>query len=309
MTLEESSAHLIVGLAQMEQGHPEQALTSLRAAHEIRSRLPNHELEQATTLANLGFAHLQLGQADQALDAYKAALERYQVAGDRVGEGVVLDKLCGLHWTRGELERSKWYGCRALEAHRRAGNQRFEAIALGNLGTLFQELGELTEAAIYFEQAQDLHEAQGNRIGLCVTAAYLGSLATERENWEEATAHLDRALRLARALGAPPLQARALLEWGAMELAAGKLDIADALLAEASQLARDTNRQGLLLAVQGLTASQRGRADVACARLEEAKAIADTLGTRPTSRLGRLIGELRAACESSPSTTPGTGPG
>ena len=93
-------------------------------------RIVPDQLEEATTLHNMGFAYERLGEGQRALDLYHQALPLFRTVKHHSGEGFTLENAGRIYKNRGEVSRALEYYQQALTAFRAAQSKPREAIAL-----------------------------------------------------------------------------------------------------------------------------------------------------------------------------------
>ena len=98
---------------------------------------------------------------------------------------------------------------------------RSEAIALQNIGTIYGDAGDQRRVLHYYAQAAEVHD--GDPALSQAAANNLGTAYRALGDYSQANASFRRALSLARELGSPVLEARALNNLAAVSLLRGRL--------------------------------------------------------------------------------------
>jgi tetratricopeptide (TPR) repeat protein len=155
--LDRAAAYRAVGIAAArEEDLPVAGEAFTRALD--AARIGQDGLLSATISVNLGTVlHLQ-GQAAEALDRYREALEFYERIGAKRGIALACINLGDLYWRGGEGDWSEanaqWQ--RAQRLYDEIGDQRGLALALRNLGEAHLRLGQLDTAEPLLSRARDI---------------------------------------------------------------------------------------------------------------------------------------------------------
>ncbi|HEX4220928.1 MAG TPA: tetratricopeptide repeat protein [Pseudonocardiaceae bacterium] len=135
---------------------------ALRAA-----RATGDRWAEAVTLDNLGVAHVDRGELDQASACYQQALTLFEEIGNEQGRVTALANLGWAHHYQGRHEQARRELLAALEAYQRAGNERNAAITLRGIALAETELGRTQDAVRHSTEALAVFE----RLGLDFDAA------------------------------------------------------------------------------------------------------------------------------------------
>jgi tetratricopeptide (TPR) repeat protein len=194
------------------------AVSSARAIGDQRA--------EATTLNNLGIAHIDQGDHEQAANCYRTALELFELIGDQHGTSNCLVNQAWVHHYRGEHAaglRDMW---RALEFYQRQGAEGNAAITLRGIAVMQVESGAVRHAIRHIKQSlaafrrldMPLDEVMALN---CLGKAYLtdGQQVSAAECYRE-------AIELGEACGSRYEAARA--EFGLGQIAAADGRMADA---------------------------------------------------------------------------------
>ncbi|MEJ3748475.1 BTAD domain-containing putative transcriptional regulator [Actinomycetes bacterium KLBMP 9797] len=109
-----------------------------------------------------------------AIDVHRAALEAAAAAGERMGEGYLLNALGCLYYFKGDRHAATKHLRQALARFRAAGHARGEAMLLGNLGLMHGERGDHGTAREYAARALALCDALGYERGRALNLDNLG---------------------------------------------------------------------------------------------------------------------------------------
>jgi CHAT domain-containing protein/Tfp pilus assembly protein PilF len=107
-------------------------------------------------LTNLGQLYINIGEFEAALKSHQEALALRRELEDVEGEARSLSNISGVYFRLGELQEALNYSLQALPLRRAAADPRGEAITVNNIGTTYRELGEPQKALGYYQQALSL---------------------------------------------------------------------------------------------------------------------------------------------------------
>jgi DNA-binding SARP family transcriptional activator/tetratricopeptide (TPR) repeat protein len=243
---------------------------------------------------------------------HEVALEACRVAGDRLGEGVVLTMLgmpplvaSGSAGVSGvpELER-------AVALLSEAGEQHVLAVAQRTLANALRRNGELSRPLSLFAESLAHYQESGDLVGSQQALRFIGQAHLDLGDPVSAVAVLREAARMARAQGQARVLAPALYWLGQAHLAGGDLDAAAAAFDEVLSISPASSALAHAYALHGLgdLALARGDADAARSLLVDAEryahegadaglqarvvlslaAVADLLG-RPEEQVATLL--------------------
>jgi CHAT domain-containing protein len=190
-------------------------------------------------LDQIGRAHFQLGENQEALGVYGPALQLWRAIKDRYHEAGVLHEIAVVYTSLGEPQKALEYFRQSLQTHRgnpedegntltamglaylglgepqkalenfhrallllrTAGDHRVEAYTLNHIGNAYRVLGEPTRALECHSQALLLLRAIGDRNGEAHTLRYLGQVHADVDEPQKALQYEGQALVLFRASG------------------------------------------------------------------------------------------------------------
>ena len=159
LRLVEASALNALAKAQRRQGQFTEALASLRRCLELRRGLPGQP-GVAMTLKGLGRSYFELDQPEQALQAYRQAIDLARARGNRRIEGVLLNELGWLYNEAFEQpEQALHYYRIAREIFQQKSNSKEEASSLFGMARAMRSRGELAEARSLIEKALEIVES------------------------------------------------------------------------------------------------------------------------------------------------------
>jgi tetratricopeptide (TPR) repeat protein len=180
----------------------------------------------------IGLLHVSTDDFPAAAAELDQALELSRGLGHRRGQGVALHYLGHMHRFTGDYPAAVACLRQALELY---DDTRFlwgQADALMCLGAVQQLAGDYPAAAASHQQALALCQTR-NRLGQAETLNCLGELASRTADGRQARDYHARALAIARELGTPLEEARALEGTGRSHLRDGDASEAAARLEQA----------------------------------------------------------------------------
>ncbi|MES2095711.1 MAG: ATP-binding protein [Pseudomonadota bacterium] len=127
----------------------------------------------------------------------------------------------------------------AHEIYRKIGETRSQAIALLTISALYLDANDFAGALKYVDQALDVYH--GDPLMLVSMHNNRGDMLRELGRYGEAEIEFEKALELARGMKSNALLLPILRNVARNDLAAGRLDAADAALAEAFRLLQSAN--------------------------------------------------------------------
>ena len=241
--------------------------------------------EKARVTAGLAGALIAAGRYDEARTHSEEALAALRTAGDRRGEGRLLDSLGVLHMQQGRMDEARAHFEDAAAAHREVGNRRGDGVTLANLGLLHMLQGRMDEAGDHHDAALVATREVGDRTGEANALNYLGILRDRQGRVDESRAHFDASLALHRELGSRAAEGIVLCNLGILHSTQGRMDEAYAHYEAAAAVFREVgNRsaEGVAVGNMAYVDKVRGRTEEARAHCETALALAREVGNRRT---------------------------
>lgn len=280
-------------------GRTDEAATLLDEALAICRRDGERE-EQAMLLNEQGILEKHRGRPDQARASWERALAMHGEAGNLRGEAKTQGNLGALLDDLGSLDDARVAYERCLEVFRAMGDRRYEAVALNNLGNLLVSMDEADKARPRLERALALsREIKDPRTeGHALTN--LGTLALQEGRLDDAEETLTKALRTYRDAAFRRGEGLVLANLGRLHTERGLLAEGTMALEEAEEVlegAHDALFLGIVHAHRAHLALARGDGEAARVAVVAAQAIAEKVGARPQSELGRAVAKAAAAIE------------
>jgi tetratricopeptide (TPR) repeat protein len=139
-----------------------------------------------------------MGESDQAMDAYRAALQLFQAVGDRRGEASSINNIGLLYSALGDKQKALDDYEQALRLFKDIGDRRRQAYSLHNIGMIHGDWGEHNKALEYFSQALQLSQDVGDRRMAATTLDNSGLVLLAAGDKQKALDSFERALALRR---------------------------------------------------------------------------------------------------------------
>lgn len=228
-------------------------------ARELFERAIEHSREagddraEAQALTGLGVLLRQTGEPDAARTCYLRAIDAHQRGGDRLREATALVNLGAREVHAGAFDEGRLRCEQARRLGQDLGARLVEGSATANLGLVALEHGDIAEAARLLAEATAVLDGEASD----VRGAVMGQLALARwrgGDLDEARSTFVEALGLLRRAGESRLEA-AVRSWAAaLEVEAGELAAADALMHEAERLLPASRDPGVRAALDLLAA-------------------------------------------------------
>ncbi len=169
----------------------------IRVGRELHVRDAAWHVAMARLKDAEGAIHFHGGELAKAEEAYKAALELRELAGDTAGMPDGFVNLGGVAYTRGDFTAAALYYERALAAAKKARWLAREAIGHSNLGQAKLALGEHEVAASELDLACKLADEGGYLDVLADSARALAEVELARSNVDLAVERADAAIEAA----------------------------------------------------------------------------------------------------------------
>jgi two-component SAPR family response regulator len=147
---------------------------------------------------DLGFGYEMMGDLENAVVNYQAALERWHEIKNPGPWANTLNSLGVIFYLQGRYEESAQMLDEALAKSRTAGDQRVEAFVWASLGDLYRDQSTYERARQSYAQALEI--AERSRAGFIQTYALngLGSVSYLQDDLAQSKRQLQRAMELAR---------------------------------------------------------------------------------------------------------------
>ncbi|WP_330277717.1 tetratricopeptide repeat protein [Lentzea sp. NBC_00516] len=230
-------------------------------------------------LNSLGSVHRELGNLDQALTWFRAALDMQERNG--LSETGLRANIATIYEEMGRLEDALREHSRVLAVDRTPETKPAHAFSLDALGAIHGLMGRLDLAFAYNADALALHREAGSRAGEASALENLASLHLYRDEPAQALTHAHAALAIAEEIANPRVDAATKTIVAKVLLHQGDHAEAELLYGQGLSRAR-ANRMTYLevAALLGLAATLHatGRSDAAAEHCEEALRVSGKAG-------------------------------
>lgn len=280
-----ASLHNRAAAVHLQTGDVQRAERSLRAALAAQEA-PARDAVRAETLSQLGGVHYQRREYDDAIACFAEAGAIQRALGNDAEAVSEAANVGAVHYQRADYDAAIRTWREALTAERRAQNRDGQALLLNNLGAAYRIVGKLEDALLHFEKALTLRDRLGDAVGSSVTRANIGSVHFLRGDYDRSLEIHEQLLREHRerrdpAGRDPAAEALVLNNLAMIHERQGRLDRAEALLADALRIQEDIDERIARTATLynlSTVALQRGDAPRAEALAAQALELADETG-------------------------------
>lgn len=155
---------------------------------------------EAATLNNIGNVQGDLGDSQKALEFYNLALPVAQKLSDRRREAATLNNIGFVYAQQEQYSQSLETYQKALPLWQALGDRSGEASTLTNIGVTYARLGDLKKARDFYNQALPLRQAVRDRRGEATTLYRLAQLERDQGNPAEALTRIKGAIEILESL-------------------------------------------------------------------------------------------------------------
>jgi tetratricopeptide (TPR) repeat protein/TolB-like protein len=149
----------------------------------------------------VGRVLVKLGNPNEAIGEFKAALDLHRASSNEEGAATVLNGLGNAYDALSQYEEAARYFGDSLEIRRRIGDRRGEAVSLVNLSNVFRSKGQYAEAVRLAQESIDTARAIDFMPGVARGYSRLGDAYQAAGRIEEALAAYQEGLKLMREVG------------------------------------------------------------------------------------------------------------
>lgn len=223
-------------------------------------------------------AATRLGDIGLGTSTASAALDRFRSRADDDGRMRSLNLLGVISYEQGQLDQAEECFTESVEVARKLDDNLMVARASNNLASIAYLRNDTVGALSLFRSALLSYQRMGDRRGMAESYHNLGIIFRDMEQWEDAMDASERGLRHAEQVGERGLLGLAATGRAEISLARGELDMAQAELLGAGQLARESGDElGVIEVgrVQALVYFARNEYQKAADGAEEARAAAE----------------------------------
>ena len=245
------------------------ALQLIRSAIAVISNASVEADQLAECYMILGNLLRDMGNYDEAVRSFRDAESIFRRNGNISGTGRALNRLAGVHFFRGDLNRSLEYLLNAVESARSAGDKKRLAYLFGNIGRVYTLLGKLGQAEDNIRMNIELSHEFDNETDLARAYMSLGYVQIQQGKFDSASMSLDRGYEYIRSNRMNREEVMYFTYAGELAIKEGRLDEAEKTLIKAFA-------QGSRIASQSFLSARplRHLAEVSLARGNYRKALA-----------------------------------
>ncbi|HVZ38841.1 MAG TPA: tetratricopeptide repeat protein [Candidatus Kapabacteria bacterium] len=185
------------------------------------------------SLNNIGLSYMDLGDYARSLEALVQSLEIAQGIGDREGESISLNNIGLLYEALGEKERLLDCYLQSLRISQEIGNVSGAAYSLSHLGRFYEDYGDHARALLYYLTSLRQFETCGSLLECAASHRYIGRVCRALGDREEASRHFLESLRGSCALGNAASEIETLIELATTERERGNAELAITRLEDA----------------------------------------------------------------------------
>ncbi|MBI3970034.1 MAG: tetratricopeptide repeat protein [Chloroflexi bacterium] len=229
-------ALLLEAVATLGSGRTEEGLQLCLQALE-RPAIRRSKPLLAEAYRSLSIAEHIRGVPALALEHMKQALSLYEATGQLWDVATALNNIGSAHEQLGQFDEAMWCQARALAIRRELCDLSGVGRNLNNLGLLHLYRGDYADAEAKLREALSLAEKTANARSQAAAGVNLGDLLCAQQQWSQALATYNAAIAHARGAGDPQWQGYALTGEAAALLATGDTAGADHAARQALELA------------------------------------------------------------------------
>ncbi len=242
------------------------------------SKIKKDRVWEGVAIVAKGLIYKQLGEFQNALDAFLQSLGIWRELSNRQYEGSTVNNIGIAYSDLGQYEKSLLFYQQAGNINREVGNRKSLGYSLNNIAWSYQKLGDYQQAEKYFRQSLEIKREtktiRGKR-AIATTTKNLGYTLALKGDIANGLKLVRESLELRREID---------YKWGIADslLTLGKLEKEDNLenLTQASKLASDVGDRRLQAESHYLIAiaqEQRGNLDAAIENIKKGLAIVENI--------------------------------
>ena len=202
--------------------------------------LHNLDAVRAKSYGWLGYLFNHQGKIVQALECYDNSLRIFEELGDKESAATILNSLGYIYTSQGDTENGLTYYFKSLKVQKELGNKIGIATALNNIGYANTKKGDEKQGLEYYLKSLKILEELGDKAKLAYSINNIGVIYKNQGNFEKGLEFFNRCLKLQKELGYNEGLATTYSNIGGVELAMGKLSIAEKSLSLGLKRARES---------------------------------------------------------------------
>lgn len=188
------------------------------SSSEIKSFFPKTEVDQASILFEEALELFQVGGFQEALQAWRLALDIYRNLDDQVGEAKTLANIGLIYDSQGYYSEALNHyrqGLELISKIRGKGDTSYETDLIegalfNNIGTVYEALGSYSFALESYEKSLSLTREISDQVGEAKTLANIGNIYLVLEKYSKALEYFSDSLAISRLLGSLEAEASTL---------------------------------------------------------------------------------------------------
>lgn len=249
-------------------------------------------------LNNLGVVYLDMGEYEQALNAFEKVLTTHRKVGSKASEGVSLINIGNVYYQRGQYQQALQTYFDALAIHKEVGNRQEEAIALGSIGLTHATLGQYDSAQDYLQQVLVVADEINEPSLKGPTFSNMGVIYLSLRKYDDALESFLQALPILQQSNDRSAEGGTFSNIGDVYIAMGQYELALDYYQEALVISKDVGtqaREGAALTGIGLVHQNLGQFEEALDSYQQALIITQKIEDRPAQMVTlNNIGEVYA---------------
>lgn len=274
------------------EGEARHQIGDVEGALACYGKLARERTELEAGLAHrIGNLYHFVGDLESAMGVYERGVLEDSGTAD---EAILLARMSGIHWLRGDDPACKATSARSLAAARRSGHDGALASAHNAMALAAERDGDWAAHAAHVEEALAAAIRAGDLMSQLRTRVGSSQRKLEQAKFADALAELDETMRLAEATGSADRRAIVLINRGWAYRGLGRLDESVAELEAARRIWHDAGSALEAYAQVGLGAVYLVRGDlpaaetVLCAAVEAAERTGDSQSWAALATLARV---------------------
>ncbi len=152
--------------------------------------------QRSRHLMGIGIAQLSLGELDEALVAFRIALDHAEATGDNAARSSAIMSIGIVHGWKGDYDAALTMFRQAYDIDEQRGDELTMAKSLNNMAVTYWNTGDLPQALAYFLRALDINERHNNQNSAALCYLNIGNVYVATGNNDTALDYLQKAVTL-----------------------------------------------------------------------------------------------------------------